>query len=441
MRHNAERLAIILSFVLIITMVGCNQQGKRTSANHEKPIELTFYYPVQKGNKVTNYIETLSEEFTRENPNIKINPVYTGDYQESLAAISQAKRGENKPDFFVSLAAGRYLLVERGLIEPLDKFIGEDSEYIDDFLPEFIQDSYVDNKIWGIPFQRDAQVIYYNKRAFTQAGLDPNYPPANWEELIEYSQKLVKKDSRGRVKRWGLGMGFTMEMVPWGFTAFAIQNHKTGGNIVSDDGKEVYLDTPENVEALKLLGDLRNKYKVMPDTRTSWASLPNDFINGKYAMIYSSTGNLTNIFKEANFEFGTAYLPGNKQRGTPVGGGDFYISKDTSREKKEAAWKFIKFATQPEKIAEWSVNTGCIPTRKTAFEEDLMQKYYDNLPQAFVSVNQLRFSKPEPATYGGDKIWKTLYENIMLTMDNKLSPEEALRKAQKEADKVLSNYK
>ena len=133
-------------------------------------------------------------------------------------------------------------------------------------------------------------------------------------------------------------------------------------------------------------------------------------------------------------------MPGNKQRGAPTGGGNFYICKDTSQEKKEAAWKFIKFATETQKVVEWSVNTGYIPTRKDAFKDKLIKKYYEELPQAKISSSQLVFAKPEFATYELDQMWEILNNNIKLAMNDRLTSEEALKKAQKEADEVLSRY-
>ena len=54
-------------------------------------------------------------------------------------------------------------------------------------------------KTWGIPFQRSTIVMYYNKDAFRDAGLDPTQPPATWDELVSMGKQLVKKDAGGNV--------------------------------------------------------------------------------------------------------------------------------------------------------------------------------------------------------------------------------------------------
>ena len=61
-----------------------------------------------------------------------------------------------------------------------------------------MENSQTGGKTWGIPFQRSTIVLYYNKEAFKEAGLDPNRPPANWKEMAEYAQKLTKRDASAR---------------------------------------------------------------------------------------------------------------------------------------------------------------------------------------------------------------------------------------------------
>ena len=68
---------------------------------------------------------------------------------------------------------------------PLDDLIKKDGEegkkYIEDFLPGFMEDSYVEGKIYSIPFQRSTMVLFYNKDAFTEVGLDPEKAPTTWQ--------------------------------------------------------------------------------------------------------------------------------------------------------------------------------------------------------------------------------------------------------------------
>ena len=95
-----------------------------------------------------------------------------------------------------------------------------------------MENSQTGGKTWGIPFQRSTIVLYYNKEMFKEAGLDPNQPPANWKEMLEYAQKLTKRDASGKVTQWGVQIpssGFPY----WLFQALAIEN---GANLMNAAG-------------------------------------------------------------------------------------------------------------------------------------------------------------------------------------------------------------
>lgn len=217
-------------------------------------LHLTFYYPVNVGGSAAQLIEKICADFNAENPDIFVEPVYTGNYDDTVTKIQTAMQGGTPPDVFVSLATQRFTMASTGMAMPLDELIEADGDegkaYIDDFLPGFMEDSYVDGKIYSIPFQRSTMVLYYNKDAFKEVGLDPEAPPTTWEELAEYGQKLTNDG------RYGVGIALNSGSAQWAFTGFCLQNSTDGQNLMSEDGKSVYFNTPENVEALQFWLDL-----------------------------------------------------------------------------------------------------------------------------------------------------------------------------------------
>lgn len=437
-KESRKSIIIIITVILAVFLVSCgsNKNGKET-ANSDGVLELEFFYPVNVGGPATQIVDQMVAEFEEENPNIKINPVYTGNYDDTFTKIQTAVQGGTPPDLFISLATHRFTMEDLGIVEPLDDFIKGDEDgqkYIEDFLPSFMEDSYVDGNIVSIPFQRSTMVLYYNKDLFTEAGLDPDSPPKNWDELVEYSQKLTSDD------HVGVGLALNSGSAQWSFGGFAMQNSKNGENLMSEDGKEVYFDTPENVEALQLWIDLQNKYESMNKGIVQWTDLPAQFLAQEVAMIYHTTGNMENINENAEFEFGAAFLPGNKRIAAPTGGGNFYISSDISDERKEAAWKFIRFATSTEQAANWSLKTGYVPTRQSAIDSDEMQKYYTDIPQAKVAYEQLEFAKPELTTYDAAQVWRIFNDGIQSAITREKTAEEALKDAQKDADLILERY-
>lgn len=435
MKRMKKMLA--LGAVMAITATTMFTVGASETAKAEEPLHLTFYYPVNVGGDAAKLIEKICADFNEENPDIIVEPVYTGNYDDTVTKIQTAMQGGNPPDVFVSLATQRFTMASTGMAMPLDDLIAADEEgeeYIADFLPGFMEDSYVDGQIYSIPFQRSTEIVYYNKDKFVEAGLDPESPPETWDELLEYAQKLTTEDC------YGVGIALNSGSAQWTFTGFALENSADGKMLMSDDGKEVYFDTPENVEALQFWLDLQNEYKVMAEGIVQWTDLPTQFLAGEVAMIYHTTGNMANINSNATFEFGTCFMPGNKQLGAATGGGNFYISSGLPEERVQAAWKFIKFATETERAAQWSLDTGYVATRQSCFETDLIKNYYEEVPQAKVAYEQIEYARPELTTYNAAEIWRILNDNIQAAVVGDATAEEALQNAQAEAEDVLAEY-
>ena len=444
MRNVKRFVALGLGFIMsMMTLVGCskneatNPATSGTTNAEDGALHLTFYYPVQVGGDVAKLIEIACNEFNAENPEIVVEPIYTGSYDDTVTKIQTAIQGGTPPDVFVSLATQRYTMASTGMAMPLDDIIAADEdgeEYIADFLPGFMEDSYVDGKIYSIPFQRSTEIMYYNKDKFAEAGLDPESPPENWDELLEYAKKLTTDDC------YGVGIALNSGSAQWTFTAYSLQNSADGKQLMSEDGKQVYFNTPENVEALQFWLDLQNKHKVMAEGVVQWTDLPTQFLAGEVAMIYHTTGNMANVNSNAEFEFGTCFLPGNKQMGAPTGGGNFYISSGLSEERVQAAWKFIRFMTETERAAQWSLDTGYVATRQSCFETDMIKDYYEEVPQAKVAYEQISVAKPELTTYNASEIWRVLNDNIQSAVVGDATAEEAMKNAQAEAEDILAEY-
>lgn len=423
----------ILGLVLALVLLA----GLSVPAAAQEPLTLTMYFPVNVGGSAAQLIGSMTEEFNAQNPGVQVEAVYTGNYDDTVTAIQTAIQGGNPPDLFVSLATQRFTMASSKMAMPLDELIAADPEgqaFVDDFIDGFMLDSYVEGSIYSIPFQRSTMVMYYNKDAFREVGLDPEKPPVNWQEMVDYSVKLTKDN------RYGVGIALNSGSAQWAFTGFSLQNCTNGVGLMSADGKEVYFNTPENIEALQLWIDLQNKYKSMAPGIVQWTDLPTQFLAGEVAMIYHTTGNLTNIRKNATFDFGVSFLPAGRQWGAPTGGGNFYITNGISPERQKAAWEFIRFVCDTQRTAEWSINTGYVATRESAYETDLLKDYYASFPQALVAYEQLPYAQPELTTYAAAEMWRILNDHIQAAITGEMTAGEALEAAQQQADDLLFDF-
>ncbi len=421
-RSNLLTLAIVFLTCMAFAVSAQAEQTK-----------LTMYYPVAVGGPLTKIVDSMVSDFEKANPDIDVAAIYAGNYNDArikaLAALKSGKPAQLSVMFSIDI----YDLIEQDAIVPFDEFAetDEDRAWLKSFYPALMENGVTMGKTWGIPFQRSTIVMYYNKDIFREAGLDPEKPPQTWDELAAMGKKLKTED------RWGV-------MIPstgypyWMFGALCKQN----GEVLMDrDGKNTFFNNKGVVEALSFWNDLSAKHGVMPKGAIEWATLRKNFLEGKTAIMWHSTGNLTTVKKKAKFDFGVAMLPASKMRGTPTGGGNFYIFKKTTPAERKAAMRLIKFMTSPERSAEWSMKTGYIGISAAAYKTAALEKYVVDFPPAKVARDQLQYATAELSTFQTGRVRKFLDDAIQAALTGKKTPQEALDEAQKSADRVLKPYR
>jgi sn-glycerol 3-phosphate transport system substrate-binding protein len=405
----------------------------------QPPVEISFYYPVAVGGPITRIIDGVAAEFETENPGIRVRPIYSGNYQETLTKTLTAVRANDAPTISVLLAAEIHTLIDEDTVVPFDALIrtSDDRAWLANFVPAFMENSRIGGNTWSIPFQRSTVVLYWNKDMFKDAGLDPNRPPTTWNEMLEYAQELTKRNTSGKVTQWGV-------QIPSSGTPHWLFQGLTTGNgvrLMNAAGTETFFDRPGVVEALQYWVDLVHKYKVHPPGIVEWGTTPKDFFERKVAMIWTTTGNLTNVRKNAKFDFGVAMLPAGKQRGSPTGGGNFFLFKKSTPAQREAAFKFVKWVTSPRRAAQWAIDTGYIAVRVDAWDTPEMKKYVADFPAAAVARDQLQYAVPELSTHANERVTKALNDGLQAALTGSKTPEQALKDAQREAERLLRPYR
>ncbi len=407
-------------------------------AEPAKPIEIELLFPVAVGGPIAKIMDDYMARFNKANPGITAKATFAGGYADVLTKVQTTIQGGGKPaPVGVLLSTDLQSLIDADLLEPLDGYLAKAGDaYVNDFFPAFMLNSKDEKgKVWGIPFQRSTPVMYYNKAAFKEVGLNPDQPPKNWAELLDAAKKLTKPDGA----RWGLQVpsdGFPY----WLFQAGPIS---LGKNVVGTEANKVYFDTPESLEALNFFVSLSQKEKVHPTGVIPWATTPDAFVAGKAAMIYHTTGSLTNILSKMPnpADVGVAFIPGKSGYGVPTGGGNMYIFKGAPQEQKDAAWKLIQFLSAPEMAAEWSRDTGYVASRKSAYDTEIMKKLVAEKPQYGIARDQLQYAQKELTSHQGAQIQQIYGNAIQAAVEGKKDPKTALVDAQAQADKILSQFK
>lgn len=403
------------------TQKGSNQEGDL--------IELEFWYSWQ--DKVAENNQELTEKFNetvgKEN-NIRITAEYQGSYDELHTKLKSAFIANEQPAISVMEIASIKSFADAGMIEPLENYISDEKE--SNFLPGLMDNSYVEGKLYGVPYLRSTPIFYYNKTLFDQAGITS--APTNWEELASTSKQL---ESIG-VK----GFGFLNDI--WHFEAYTQGN---GGNIVNADETEAIFNQEPAVEVVEFLKEGIEKYNFKyysgnnaSDTRTT------EIMNQKIGMWVNSTGSLNNtldIAKQNGYEIGTAFIPCGKEYSVPTGGCNIVMTSKLTDEEKEAAALFINFMTEEEQVVYSHKKTGYLPTTISSTTHPEIEALYESTPQFKVAVDQLQYGHGRPMNKAYGEAYNVYINALDQIFTTDVKVQDTLDKAAMEATKLLQESK
>jgi sn-glycerol 3-phosphate transport system substrate-binding protein len=236
-------------------------------------------------------------------------------------------------------------------------------------------------------------------------------------------------------ERWGTlipATGFTY----WLFQALVTE---AGGQLANTEGTTVAFDSPASSAALKYWLDLQTSGATPPGL-VEWGTTPRDFLEGRAGMIWTTTGNLSNIKANAKFPFGVSMLPAGVQRGSPTGGGNFHLFAATTPAQRTAALRFLQWVTSPDRAAQWGIDTGYVAVRPDAWETPRMKAYVEGFPEAAVARDQLKYAVPELSTHDNQRVTQTLNDGLQAALTGRKQAGPALADAQSAATRLLRPY-
>ena len=358
------------------------------------PVTLTFWHHFSgpQGDEMAKIVD----EWNKSHPDIqvKINVVPFAPTAEYSQKMTAAAASGQPPDVFLN-PAGAWA-VGLDLAIPLDDYMKRDGISLDDYYPGAVQRVIWLGKAYGIPFNMDTRALWWNKKLFREAGLDPEKPPTTWAELEEYSKKLVKKDDKGNVDVMGFMPAFD-EAYVYGFI------YQNGGLVQTFENTcrppTLMFDSPEGKEALafmKRLVDINGGPDQQNAFLSSFTGGANDpFYTGKLAMMYTGPWRLPDIRKYApDLEFGLAPEPlGPKAKGKATLVGGFEVSIPKLSKNYDAAWEFVKYLGQLDIQIRMSKVAGNTPGHKVPPDHPYLKE--DPAVAYFVTAGDWGISFPE----------------------------------------------
>ncbi|MBF0543505.1 MAG: extracellular solute-binding protein [Candidatus Riflebacteria bacterium] len=404
-KKTMKRTFLVLIFfsVAILWIAGCNEKPLKTPDGRTL---LTFWHTY--GDQEEKVLREIISDWEKENKEWSIQAVRI-PFDGHKPKLRTALTVEKGPDMarvdwsFVCELARKNAIVDLGEFG-FDKIKA-------DYLPAPLGTNFIDGKYYGFPDQSNCVALFYNRKLFNEAGLNPDSPPKTWDEFIEYGKKITDKD-KGT-------FAFAMDNTVWWTLPFF---NTFGARIIASDGVTCLLDSAEAIKAIEFKAALYTTHKIEAGAWRSGSITPEQgFINGKYAMIFSGPWNLPK-FKVSGIDFGVGLIPaGPSGTSSNVGGTNVVIFKSSKNQKP--CYDFLTYFTSPKCQAKWCKSLDQIPINLKAYD---LVKFEDKFLMVF--MEQMKFAVSNPVV--------TNFE----VLEDIVNPEmEAVITGQKTAKEALTN--
>jgi len=321
-------IAIILTLALLTACGGGNGGGNADNDGNGDNVGDTGENVTIRFSLWDQFPQNIIDEFNAVHPNIEIEIVHFPDSDYSQR-VNQMVMGGTAPDVILAFEVDLPRFAEAGAILPLDDFLANSDEVdANDFIPAVDQLSEGLGGTYGLPWAYAAQILFYNKDLFDEAGVD--YPTADWtwEDFEEAAVQLTIVED-GRTVQWGAD-ALTFRGVWWSLAG-------QGGDDILNDG---LLDLGDGLrDALEFQYRLTNELGVSPEPEAG-DSVADLFASGQAAM--ARTGSwMTGQYRDLEFNWDIETLPRGVRGYSSLHTGFYTIN--AASEHPEEAWKFIEF--------------------------------------------------------------------------------------------------
>jgi multiple sugar transport system substrate-binding protein len=347
-----KRLLIVAAvFSLLAYSAVCGFAGAQKEAQ-SATLKYMWWTPIYEP-----YISAAIKTFEQKNPGIKVE-YETAAFDPYWQKIQTLYASGNPPDVFDMSIAFVWDFANKGSVLDMDSYVAKD---IDSYYKKAIDmERYPDSNghVYAMPYQWVASLLFYNKDLFDDAGVAYPTPDWDYETLIATAKKLTKPGQYGFFSN--AAHTFMDSMIK-----------AYGGMVLTADFKQCRIDDPVAIDVIQKLVDMIQKDKSAPVAASYEALLASGgemFRSGKIAMTIDGSY-MIDSFKAATFKWDATMVPKGPVKRSIYGGPDGMSIAKTSKN-ADAAWKFVKFMTGPDRPKETWIPGGVPITKSVANSQD-----------------------------------------------------------------------
>ncbi len=419
--------------------------GATLSAAAADPIELQWWHAMTAVNG--ERINKIAADFNAMQSDYKIVPVFKGSYAETMTGAIAAYRAGNPPPIVQVFEVGTAtMMAAKGAIKPVYQLMADAGEKFDAaaYLPAITSYySTPDGKLLSFPFNSSTPVVYWNKDAFTKAGLDPEKPPKTWPETFEVAKKL---------RAAGLPCGFTASWISWtqieNFSAWHNLPLSTKGNGLGGPDAVMNFNNPT---VIRHIGNLVEAQKDKSFDYSGRTTEPDQrFISGDCGMTQNSSGYYGAVKSAAKFQFGVTQLPyypdvAGAPQNSIIGGASLWVMGGKKPEEYKGVAQFFTYLSGTPVQEAWHEATGYLPITLAAYQATKAAGYYEKNPGTEVAILQMTGKPPTENSRGlrfGNlvQIRDVIAEDLEAAFAGKSEPKAAIDDAVTRSNAILRQF-
>ncbi|MBD3216679.1 MAG: extracellular solute-binding protein [candidate division Zixibacteria bacterium] len=417
--------------LILLLLAGCGGDAE----DEEKQI----VFAVGGAPSEIDFWEALIDEFSTEyqiDVSIVRQPTDTDQRRQGLVVSLKAR--DDDPDVFLMDVAWLAQIAASGWLEPLNT--ETDRIKTEAFFENILNlaDRY-NGKLMALPVYVDGGVLYYRMDLLEEIGV--KNPPGTWQELIEYSQKVLDIKREDNPDFYGfVWQGAQYEGLICNFLEFASSNN--GGFIF--EGDSLRLNIPENVEALRMMHDIIHEHKISPpNTYTEFTEeeVRLFFQNGNalFERNWPYAWNLHQSPKSpVKDKIGIDVLP-HFEGGESISTlGGWHIGISVYSDVKSEARRFVEYVTSYETQKRLALNLGWNPGRKDVYSDS---EVLERLPHFAELRDVFENAYPRPTRPYYSQMSAILQKHLNSALAGEVNPEAALEAAETEIQDIINRYR
>ena len=388
-------LTLFLALMMVFSLSSMAEKAPVT-------ITMSTWLAAEDGTK--DIFAEMLNDFMAANPDVKVEVIALPFNQTKDQVLLAGGSGE-AADVIMGNSQMMGAFNAAGLCANLDDLLSP--ELVADIFPGYLSGTTYDGQIRAVSWAPHPIAMYFNIALFEKAGLDPQAPPATWDEAIEAARKIAAlgTDENGNVI---YGLGIPTAKVTYSANALNGLLYAYGGRFLNDEGMPDIVNDG-NIAVFEMLKTLTDD-KVIPSA-LEIKDLRGLFATGQIGIMLDSDAGLTSM--RAASGIGTEFDEKISVAVSPVGTTgrsetvytEHQLAVYEKSDKKEAAVRLVEYLVGPEAMVKYHQAVGTMSPRKSISSlPDMNETYF-----AEVFNKQSETASPLPAA-------NPMYDNAMNEM-------------------------